>query len=88
MRGDLMSVVWRNKGDIHILTNIHNPSAEGIFCDAKGNITKPQIVEEYNHHMSYVDKGDRITNSYTIIHHTWKEMNGEIVLPSVRSDYS
>jgi len=43
-----------------MLTNIHNVAAEGNFCNEGGKALKPQIVTDYNHHMGYVDKGDRI----------------------------
>jgi hypothetical protein len=39
---------------------MHKPPAEGSFCDEheKGKI--PVIVEDYTHHMLFVDKGYRI----------------------------
>ena len=54
-RGDLTAILWRNKRDVHILTNIHDPTAEGNFCDNNGKVKKPQNVEDYNRHMGYVD---------------------------------
>jgi hypothetical protein len=39
-KGDLLAMVWRNKREVHMLTSIHNPPAEGIFCDEKGNAVK------------------------------------------------
>jgi hypothetical protein len=35
---------------------------------------KPQIVVHYSHHMGYVDKGDRMANSYSICRGTLKWM--------------
>jgi hypothetical protein len=67
-RGDLMAVMWMDKIDVHMFINIHNPSAEGNFCDEKGNTIKPLIVEDYNRHMGYVDKGDRMASNYSIRH--------------------
>ena len=32
----------------------------------------PQIVMDYNHHMCYMDKGDRIAKSYSISRGTFK----------------
>jgi hypothetical protein len=57
--------VWKDKRDVYMLTNIHNPPAEGNFCDESGNALKPAIVADYNRHMGYVDKGDRMANSYS-----------------------
>jgi len=52
--------------------NIHDPPAEGKFCNNKGKVIKPQIVVHYNRHMGYIDKGDRMANSYSINRRTWK----------------
>jgi hypothetical protein len=65
-RGDLTAILWRDKCDIYVLTNIHNAPAESNFCDSNGKAIKPQIVADYSHHMGYVDKGDRMANSYSI----------------------
>jgi len=70
-RGELTAVLWRDKRDVRIFTNIHDPPAEGNFCD-NGKAIKPQIVADYNCHIGYVDKGDRMANSYSINHRAWK----------------
>jgi hypothetical protein len=33
------------------------------FCNKNGKAIKPQTVMDYNHHMGYMDKGDRMANS-------------------------
>jgi hypothetical protein len=43
-----------------MLTNMHAPPAEGTSCDEHRNAIKP-TVGNYNRHMGYVDKADRIT---------------------------
>jgi hypothetical protein len=45
---DMTAVVSMDKCDMHMLTNIHDPPAEGNFCDDNGNALKPEIVEHYN----------------------------------------
>jgi len=55
-----------------MLTNIHNAPAEGNFCNERGKTIKLQIVMDYNHHMGYVDKGDRMANSYSSSQRTFK----------------
>jgi len=55
-----------------MLTNINSASAERNFCNGGGKAIKPQIVMDYNHHMGYVDKGDRMANSYSISRRTFK----------------
>jgi hypothetical protein len=61
-----------NIKDVHKLTNIYNPPAQGNFCYEKGTAVKPLTVEDYNRHVGDVDKGDRMANSYTIGCITWK----------------
>lgn len=67
-----MAMVWKDKREVDLTTNIHSPPAEGKFCDEKGNAIMPHIVEDYNCHMGYVDKGDRMANSYIFSCHTWR----------------
>jgi len=71
-RGELTAVVWRDKRDMGMLTNIHDPPSKGNFWDEHGNAIKPAIVADYNRHMGYVDKADRMANNYTASHRTWK----------------
>jgi hypothetical protein len=47
-RGDLTAVVWKDKRDVRLLTNIHDPPREGNYCDEHGNAIKPAIVADYN----------------------------------------
>jgi hypothetical protein len=51
---------------------MHDAPAEGNLGDTSGKATKPQIVADYNRHMGYVDKGDRMANSYSINRRTLK----------------
>ena len=71
-RADLMAILWRDKRDVCMLTNTHNAPAEGNFCNEGGIAIKPHTVMEYNHHMGYVDKGDRMAKSYSISRRTFK----------------
>jgi len=68
----LMAMLWRDKKDICTLMNIHEVPAKGSFCNVGRKAIKPQIVTDYNHHMGYVDKGDRTANSYSVSRHTFK----------------
>jgi hypothetical protein len=70
----MTAILWQDKRDIYILTNIHNAPAEGNFCDSDGKAIKPETVTLYSHHMGYVDKGDRMANTYSICHPTLKWM--------------
>jgi hypothetical protein len=55
-----------------MLTNTDDVPAEGNFWNEVGKAIKPQIVMDYNRHMGYVDKGDRMANSYSISRRTFK----------------
>ncbi|KAG8233613.1 hypothetical protein J437_LFUL001024 [Ladona fulva] len=59
---DLTAITWRDKRDLNLLTNIHNPPADGNFCDEQGNAIKPVIIQDYNRNMGFVDKGERMAN--------------------------
>jgi len=63
--GDLTVILWRDKRDVRILTNIHDKPVQGNFCDNNGKAIKSQIVANFNRHIGYVDKGDRMANTYS-----------------------
>jgi len=69
---DLTAILWQDKRDVCMLTNIHNAPAEGNFCNKGEKAIKLQTVIDYNHHMGYVDKGDRMANSCSISRLTFK----------------
>jgi len=71
-RSDLTAVVWRDKRDVCLLTNIHDTPTEGNYRDEYGNAIKPAIVADYNRHMGHLDIADRMVNSYTASRRTWK----------------
>jgi hypothetical protein len=71
--GDMTAVVWKEKRDVHTLTNIRDPPEEGNFCVDR-NALKPAIVEDYNGHVGYVDESERMGNSYCISRCMWKWM--------------
>ena len=66
-----MAILWQDKRDICMLTNIHDVPAEGS-CSEGGKAIKPQIVMDYNHHIRHGDKGDRMVDSYSITNWTSK----------------
>ena len=55
-----------------VLTNMHTPPVEGNFCNEFGHAVKPRVIEDYNAHVGFVDKLDRMVNSYGIARRTWK----------------
>jgi len=68
------AIPWaqKDKRDVCLLTNLHDPPREGNYRNEHGNVIKPAIVADYNRHMGHVDKADRMANSYTASHRTWK----------------
>ena len=45
---------------------------EGNFTQESGHAVRPRVLEHYNAHMGFVDKSDRMVNSYGIACRTWK----------------
>jgi hypothetical protein len=70
--GNQNIVHWKDKYDVYVLTSMHTPPVEGNFCNKSGHAVKPCVIEDYNAHMRYVDKSDRMVNSYGIARRTWK----------------
>jgi len=43
------------------------PKEENL-CNEQGNAITLEIVKDYNHHTGYVEKDDRIANTYSVSH--------------------
>ena len=69
---DLKTVVWRDRRDVCLLTNIHDPPSGGNYRDEYGNAKKPAIVADYNRYIGNVDSADWMVISYTASRWTWK----------------
>ena len=82
-RGDLTAMVWKNKRDMCLLTNIHDPPREGNYHNEHRNVIKLAIVADYNRHMGQVDNSDRLANSYMASRRTWK-WKKKLFFPPVR----
>jgi hypothetical protein len=66
VKGNLTTIAWKDKRNVHILTSMHSSPLECNFCDQHGKAMKLALIQDYNGHMKYVDKSDRMTNSYSI----------------------
>ena len=82
----LTAVVWKDKRDVCLLTNICDPPREGNYADEHSSAIKPAIVADYIHHMGHVDNADRMANSYMASHRTWK-WTKKAVFPPVGSGH-
>jgi hypothetical protein len=71
-RGHFTAILWRDNRGIYMSTNIHNDFTEGNFCDSNRKAIKPQLVADYSRQRGFVDKGDRIADSYSICRRTLK----------------
>ena len=71
-RGGLTALVWKDRREVYMLTNMDPPPAEGKFCDDSNRPVKPNIVERYNRHTSYVDNSDCMATSYSMSRRTFK----------------
>ena len=61
-RGGLTALVWKDRREVYMVTNMDPPPAEGNFCDNNCPM-KPHIVEQYNRYKCYIDISDHMTNS-------------------------
>jgi hypothetical protein len=46
-RGSLTELVWKDRQEVYMLTNINPPPGEGNFCDDSSHPVKPHMVEWY-----------------------------------------
>ena len=76
-RGGLTALVWKDRREVYMLTNMEPPPAEGIFFDQRNRPVRPHIVELYNQHMGHVDNSDRMANSYS----TYIPVDKELIFP-------
>ena len=70
-RGGLTTLVWKDRWEVYMLTNMDPPPAEQNFCDDNCPL-KPHIVEWYNWHMGHADNSDLMANSYSTSQRNFK----------------
>ena len=64
--GGLTALVWKDRREVYMLTNMDPPPGEGNFCDDSNHPMKPHIMERYNQYIGYVDSSDLMANSYSM----------------------
>jgi len=72
VRETLRAVRWKDRQDVYILINTHAPPVARNFTQESGQAIKPHAVEDYNAYMRFVDKSDRMVNSYGTARRTWQ----------------
>ena len=65
-RGGLIALVWKDRQEVYMLTNVDPPPAKGNFCYDINLPVKPHIVERYNRHMGYVDSSNCMVISCSV----------------------
>jgi len=68
---NLTAIVWKDAQNVNIMMKMHSPPLEGNFCNEHDKAVELAIVQDCNRHTGYVDKSDRITNTYSISRPTW-----------------
>jgi len=48
VRGNLIAMIWNDKQDMNILTNVNRPPAEGNFCDKNGKVQILSLLKTTN----------------------------------------
>jgi hypothetical protein len=71
-RQGLTALVWKDRREVHMLTNMDPPPAEGNFCDDRNCPVKLHIMDWYSRHMEYVNNSDHMANTYLMNRHTFK----------------
>jgi hypothetical protein len=72
VRGTIRVIRRKDRRDVYILTNTHAPPVERNFTQESGQDIRPRVVEDYNAHVGFVDKSERMVNSYGIARRMWK----------------
>jgi hypothetical protein len=73
-----MAMILKNNPDVQRLTTMCRPLAESNFHDKYGKFKK-LVTEDYSLCMDYVNKGDRMANSYSVGEHG----NGQQIIPFI-----
>ena len=74
-RGGLTALIWKDRQEVYMLTNMDSPPTEGNFCDDSNCPMKPNILEQYNRHVGYIYSSDRMAIGYLMIQRTFKWTN-------------
>ena len=63
-RGGFTVLVFKDRREVYMLTNIEPPPLDGNFSENRNRPVKPHIMEPFNWHMGYIENSDSMTNSY------------------------
>jgi hypothetical protein len=71
-RGGLTTLVWKDRGEVYMLTNTDSPPAKENFCDESNCPVTPHTIEWYKWHMRSMNNSNCMTNSYSMSPRTFK----------------
>jgi hypothetical protein len=80
-------MIWKDQQDVYIWMNMEGPPVGANLCDEHGRVQTPITVEDYSHHMGYVDIGYRMSTKYSISQKTWKWIK-KITFPPLEPKYT
>ena len=63
--GNILAVHWKDKRDVFVMTSIHGNDTQ-IITRHKGEVTKPDMIQDYNQNMGGVDKLDQRLSYYSL----------------------
>jgi hypothetical protein len=70
VKGGTGTVCRKDKWELYLLTNMHQPPTSGQYVGTEGNASKPLGIESYNSSMGFVDMSDMMVNRYGISRNT------------------
>jgi hypothetical protein len=73
-QGQLTAVAREDKQEVHMLTNMNQPSDEGKFQRRQESALKPSTIKHNNKHTQNVDQSDRMAKCYLMSQCTFKTM--------------
>ena len=66
---DISVTKWRDKRDVHVISNAHVPTMIDSVNRCGKSKRKPNAVDIYNAHMSGIDRSDQMLSYYSTL---WK----------------
>jgi len=72
VKGNLTTIVWKDKQKGNTLMNMYSPQLEGNFFGKHGKAMQLAMIQNYDRHMRFVDKSDHMIKCYSISRWTWK----------------
>ena len=66
-KGKMVALRWKDKKDVCVMSTVHNSSTSVVKTKGGKEVTKPNIVLDYNNTMGGVDKADQELTYYPVM---------------------